>query len=590
MPKPKCPICAGTGQVYPEDYDVTLGKPITRHEPCGACKGTGQGEAVILQGHVLDVLATLPAESVSCVVTSPPYWSLRKYEALDVVWGGEPECDHEWGVNAEATEMYSGSRRWQHLDNYRGTIRPEMAEKVRDTFPGAWQRTDPSGATCSRCGAWRGQYGLEPTPELYVEHTLDVLRAIRRVLRPDGCIFWNIGDGYASAHSNEGDTSRWQHEGGGSRKGRYAKGTGLKPKDLVLMPFRVALAAQADGWWVRSVIIWSKPNCMPESCKDRPTTAHEYVLMLTKNGTNPLYWYQVRGQRPTMTSPPAGLRGDENIDWEYVRDAEGEVLLDNKGKPRRRTLWEGVPYWYDQEAVREAYTESTVGRFSQATLMEQQGGAKQADPLGPYQGGGNANKSHKIAQSLANHPAQGRNLRSVWEFPTAQTPEAHFATFPEELPRRCIEASCPREICAKCGTARVRVVEQLTAPTEVLTNTRTPTRDPDVKHIESGGHSYGSGQAYQDWAESHPPETTGWTSCACAEPDYQPGIVLDPFAGIGTTGIVAKRLGRRFIGIELSEKYAAMARDKLALWWRRTELVAPPQPVAQAAFEEMERS
>ena len=137
----------------------------------------------------------------------------------------------------------------------------------------------------------------------------------------------------------------------------------------------------------------------------------------------------------------------------------------------------------------------------------------------------------------------GRNLRSVWEFPTAQTPEAHFATFPEELPRRCIEASCPREICAKCGTAKTR-------------------------RVQLGPLS-------------------GWQGCTCAEPDHQPGIVLDPFAGIGTSLLVARRLGRRYIGVELSEKYAAMAAEKLRVWWRKATLSEAAADEAQPRLLEV---
>jgi hypothetical protein len=162
-------------------------------------------------------------------------------------------------------------------------------------------------------------------------------------------------------------------------------------------------------------------------------------------------------------------------------------------------------------------------------------------------------------------------MRSVWEFPTAQTPEAHFATFPEELPRRCIEASCPREICAKCGTARVRVVEKTDEPDTRAKGSRF---DAGKTGVNGEGRAQEGGRFLDT--------ITGWTSCECA--DYQPGIVLDPFAGIGTTGVVAKRLGRRFIGIELSEKYAEMARAKLAMWWRRTELVAADTPPSQAVL------
>ena len=162
----------------------------------------------------------LPDKSVQCVVTSPPYWGLRKYE-------GEQQIE-----------------------------------------------------------GWGCAYGLEPTPEMYVEHTIEFLREIRRVLRDDGVMFWNIGDSYSGSGKGIGS----DHGKGVFTDTDIPKTDwrDLKPKDLCLIPFRVALAAQSDGWWVRSVIIWSKPNPMPESVKDRPTSSYEFILMLTKSQR--YYW------------------------------------------------------------------------------------------------------------------------------------------------------------------------------------------------------------------------------------------------------------------------------------------------------------
>ncbi len=472
----------------------------------------------ILTGHVLDRLAEMEPESVSCVVTSPPYWSLRKYDAEDVTWGGDAGCEHSFG----APQLVDGHQHWDGFEWQTGgqPTKKEGAEKLSQ------------GATCARCGAWRGQYGLEPTPELYVEHSLAVLRGIRRVLRPDGVVWWNIGDGYAGSGQGRGsdhgkasftdDDLPAFRPGSGRADGivdergqrnRDGIGTvpGLKPKDLVLMPFRIALAAQADGWWVRSVVIWAKPNAMPESVTDRPTTAHEYVLMLTKSAR----------------------------------------------------------YYYDQEAVRQQTVSLDPDHISYRPNSAEiaKNGRKE------FHDG----KNEVSARSY--NPA-GRNLRSVWTFPTAQTPEAHFATFPPELPRRCIEASCPKAICAKCGEARVRVVEDTAETVRSASETLYPdgsTGNRISTYRQGNRAAYG-----QDTRP--PPQTVGWTSCDCAEPEYQPGLVLDPFAGLGTTGVVALQLGRRFVGIELSEKYAELARTKLATWWRQTKIVEPDVPDGQAAL------
>jgi DNA modification methylase len=151
------------------------------------------------------------------------------------------------------------------------------------------ERVISRSATCTACGAWRGSLGLEPTPGLYVEHLVEVFREVRRVLRRDGTLWLNLGDAYAGSQQTGGMNSL---SGGGVLRphGRsqpqqqIVKDTpGLKPKDMVGMPWRVAFALQQDGWYLRSDIIWAKPNPMPESVTDRPTKAHEYVFLLARS-------------------------------------------------------------------------------------------------------------------------------------------------------------------------------------------------------------------------------------------------------------------------------------------------------------------
>jgi DNA modification methylase len=191
--------------------------------------GYDDGVVRMLIGDCRELLATLPTESVQCVVTSPPYWGLRDY--------GTP-----------------------------------------------------------------GQLGLEPTPELYVANMVEVFRAVRRVLRDDGTVWLNLGDSYASGevgrHDNGATYGVARRKDWGERQhGR--RPDGLKPKDLVGMPWRVAFALQADGWYLRADIIWAKPNPMPESVTDRPTKAHEYVFLLAKNAR---YFYDGEAIREPQTS------------------------------------------------------------------------------------------------------------------------------------------------------------------------------------------------------------------------------------------------------------------------------------------------
>ena len=483
----RCPPCA-TPDVEPCACDSALlaAAPLRPEE---------RGDAVLLIGHVLDVLATLPAESVSCVVTSPPYWSLRKYDAEDVAWGGEAACVHSFLIERRTT---TASAHW----NSGGQLIPQDQRQH-----GHGTGEEIIVATCSHCGAWRGQFGLEPTLELYVEHTLMVLRAIRRVLRPDGVVFWNFGDGYAGGGQGCGGKHQYLKDAdSGPQVTRYR---GVKSKDLILMPERVALAAQQDGWWVRSRIIWSKPNAMPESVRDRPTNAHETIWMLTKSAR----------------------------------------------------------YFWDAEAVREPQSELTIKRFEGRNNYEYPSAEDYREQRGGRVGTLTGGRRWHI------QPDRKRNIRDVWTFPTAQTPEAHFATFPLALPLRCIAASCPREVCSACGKARVRLVETERSP--VADTEEYSLRRPD------GNPKRGFMSATPGYVT--PTQTIGWSDCGCGAA-FVPGLVLDPFAGLATTGIAALRLGRRFIGIELSEAYADMARKKLTLWWQDARIVEGDVPEGQTVL------
>jgi DNA modification methylase len=361
--------------------------------------------ARILVGDCLDSLKTLPAGSVQCCVTSPPYWGLRDY--------GQD-----------------------------------------------------------------GQHGLEETPAAYVANLVRVFAEVRRVLRDDGTVWLNLGDSYASTTKGSGGPSAKQDSNAGSRYSprQVDLPDGLKPKDLVGIPWRVAFALQADGWYLRSDIIWHKPNPMPESVRDRPTKGHEYVFLLTK-------------------------------------------------RPR---------YFYDIEAVREDPKPSNAGRMS-------------APKCGPERVLGTANQTRKIYAEI-----KGANRRTVWSIPSKPYTGAHFATMPPELARLCILAGTSQGgACSACGAPWVRVVER--TPMEVRPSPRRVGWQTDQTRTQTGG------------TMTKPPtsETVGWSAgCECGA-DVAPCMVLDPYAGAGTTGLVAAKLRRDFIGCELNPDYAALAESRL---------------------------
>lgn len=215
-------------------------------------------------GHVLDVLGSLPDGSAQTGVTSPPYWGLRDYGVPGVAWS-------------------------------------------------AVRFAPMAGLPDVEVPAWTGCLGLEPEPLAFVGHLVHVFRAVRRVLKDDGTLWLNLGDSYAQSeirHRNGQGTRQTECRGGltsGSTEWNEATAqvgrkpnTGLAPKNLLGIPWRVAFALQADGWWLRSDVIWAKPNPMPESVTDRPTKAHEYVFLLAKS---PKYFYDAGAVREPATSP-----------------------------------------------------------------------------------------------------------------------------------------------------------------------------------------------------------------------------------------------------------------------------------------------
>ena len=302
----------------------------------------------VLEGDARIELPTLAAESVQCVVTSPPYWGLRDY-----------------GVE--------------------------------------------------------GQLGLEPTPEEYVANLVAIFREVRRVLRKDGTAWLNLGDSYNTTPAGNRIPSGISQLTA-KRVGRLDEYNtqpktfpGLKPKDLVGIPWRVAFALQADGWWLRSDIIWAKPNPMPESVADRPTKAHEHVFLLSKSAR----------------------------------------------------------YFYDADAVKSPVTNG--GKVRHGPIY-----AASAAVFGIEKKTGN------MADDAVWTTPTSANLRSVWNIATEPFPDAHFATFPKKLVEPCIKAGS------------------------------------------------------------------------------RPGdLILDPFCGAGTSGVVALRLGRSFVGIELNPEYVEMARRRI---------------------------
>jgi len=359
----------------------------------------------ILTGDAVNMLRTLPDESVNCCVTSPPYYGLRDY-----------------GVD--------------------------------------------------------GQIGLETTPEQYIERLVEVFSEVRRVLRSDGVCFVNVGDSYAGRGkgSNPDGTPHPSTLLGkqgtntetvtGINKPQKAYAIGLKPKDLIGIPWMLAFALRADGWYLRQDIIWSKPNPMPESVRDRCTKSHEYIFLLTKSAR---YWYDAEAIQEPIADSTAGDSRLYRDGYDTGRPERGFPGSAQHGSgllvPKS---WKGSEFHDGKNLINHP----NVG-------MKRSGNKERKQR--PCAGVLN------IGAQAGSVPGEGltRNRRSVWNITTKPYKDAHFATFPPKLPRICIMAGCP----------------------------------------------------------------VG-------------GVVLDPFAGSGTTGAVAIELGRRAVLIELNEKYVDMIKRR----------------------------
>jgi DNA modification methylase len=432
----------------------------------------------IIQGSVLDAATwePIPDQHVQCCITSPPYWGLRDYGTAE--WeGGDQECDH----------MES-----KPFVNPKNTLGPRG--HLPSTNAANKMHQKQYAVHCEKCGALRHdkQVGMEPTPEEYVAKMVEVFSEVRRVLRDDGTLWLNLGDSYASqgganphtAPSGTGNNSKIE-----TAQPARTPPAGLKPKDLCGIPWRVALALQADGWYLRQDIIWHKPNPMPESVRDRCTKAHEYLFLLTK-------------------------------------------------KPR---------YFCDMEAIREPVKAGCDGTIR----------ARARTANGALGGENRHHVEERVYKEI-----KGANRRSVWTVATKPYKEAHFATFPPKLIEPCVLAGTSAEgQCPECGKPWVRVVEkgETTRKGPVASGWREPSGRGNMAESVTCGTTERKTIGWRPDCECDPV-----ANCAGGFPPI-PQIVLDPFMGSGTTGMVARQHGRDYLGIELNPEYAKMARERIAV-------------------------
>lgn len=479
-------------------------------------------QSTILQGHCLNELKLLPASSVQSVITSPPYFGLRQYGTNPQIWGGEESCEH---LFEDLTYVRRSS------DTKSG--------QIQKGSPASLDRDNPINyGFCRKCPAWRGELGLEPSPLLFVEHLVSVFREVWRVLRDDGTLWVNLGDSYANDSKWGGNSHSKNYTSSKGRIPRQKQQTGLKPKELIGIPWRFAFAMQEDGWYLRQDIIWSKRNPMPESVQDRCTKSHEYIFLFTKKSR----------------------------------------------------------YFFDIEAIKEICSEKTNLRVSKRALENKRRPRPGIDKSGNQGNGGIPAVSPKALQGDLQTtvkynssfdqsvilPVALRNKRSVWETSTEGIRDAHFATFPRKLIESCVLAGTSEfGACARCGAPFERITEKVTDWN-------------DRKNNGAGAGNNGFSENYQNAVHGannthHQLGTLitvhkGWQpTCQCFGKfkieklngrktkifvqempfEIKPCVVMDIFHGSGTTGLTALAYRRDYIGIELNPDYIRISEKRL---------------------------
>jgi len=362
-----------------------------------------------------------------------------------------------------------------------------------------------------RSYGWDGEWGLEPTYQQYLDNLIAFMSESKRVLKPTGTIWINLGDSYGSVHTG-GKPSKKSCLAENMEKAVTFTQTKAKTidKSLLLLPHRFAIRCVDElGLILRNDIIWAKRNGMPESVTDRFSKKHEFIFFFTKSQK---YFFDLDGIRDVAITGNGTAFGVNT-----KKRGGGDAVV-------------GTP-------------------ISNHTLANHPGGKNPGDVQRFWDGF----KDMPYDEYMQMCHDYFHNPDDCWDINTKPSSHNHYASYNSELIDKPIIAGCPEFVCNKCGKPREKIIKNNIAPKSTHTNTKV-TEDVAKKY----GRDKGFGQKWQDWKNNNPATVEGFTDCGCSE-GFSPGIVLDPFCGTGTTLKRAKQLGRNVIGIEGKKEYVDLA-------------------------------
>lgn len=675
----------------------------------------------IKNGNVIDELKKIPDESVDCIVSSPPYYGLRDYSgvatytdgnyhnliriasmdlqkhrnnALEIhrekyyltepvfnkkdqkwyvslkydmssIWGGNPDCEHEW-------EEYS-----EKLYNGRGDAQNSALYSKQSDIPSV----EINNSFCSKCGAWKGQLGIEPTYQMYVEHLMLVMKELKRVLKKTGTLWWNMGDSYASSggptrHFGYSDP-KWDKARNGSFEEPTAFDQGIEPKSLMGIPEEFMRKMLKDRWVLRNKLQWNKRNAMPSSKQDGFTPKWEYVYFFTKRSKS--YYFDLDSIRKPLEESSIKRISQKNIPNQFKSGKSFDFAETNPVNNIPKIL-NNMHKKYDYTELRKDFSKYPKDEYGQkanignylsiqkrrnrsyieAEILYPDDPQKQKDYIkNVHDHSDNLNGANpgdilfddtiydlysdpNIQDAFIEYLERERPellMPSILDIPTMPHSFAHFAVMPETLVEPLMKAGCAPEVCIKCGKPKVlqhtRIektgnekpmsgkhatnpsvnspgnrehyytevrkydVDQKEIATfikEHLPKEKMPILDDKFgetkwKHwirTDESGASLPSPSEYAELKEilalpdDHDEEMLSTVtvliddsgnsnipiglkpSCNC-NAGFKPGVVIDPFAGSGTVGVVAKKQGKSAILIEINPEYVEIIKSRLEI-------------------------